>query len=188
MLAHPLVLALALAAGAAAAVTFATQPGGQSPAAASGAAVAKAADPLAPVAFLAGRWIEMNAEGGREEHWSAPRGGTMMGMFRWDKADGSPNMLEILAISSESGEVVLRLHHLSKELVVHGAGDKPMTLKLSDKGDRMATFVPMANAEMLTRVVYHCPTPDRLKIRVVLAAEAGAEPRPLEFDLKREGK
>lgn len=184
----------AVAAGSVLVGALATQQGaGRPPAAAPTAQppivatpAAHSADALAPVSFMAGRWIEVNPEGSREEHWSAPRGGTMLGMFRWDKADGSPNMLEILAISSEGGEVILRLHHFSPQLAVRGAGDKPMTLKLTEKGERMATFTPMANAEMLTRVVYHCPTPDRLKISVVLAAEPGEQAESLEFDLKRE--
>jgi hypothetical protein len=195
MLAHSLAVVLALTAGTAAVATLAIQPAGKAPATQPAAApttpavvAAKVADPLASVAFLAGRWIEMNAEGNREEHWSAPRAGTMMGMFRWDKPDGTPNMLEILAINSEGDDVVMRLHHLSKTLQIHGECDKPMTFKLSEKGERRAVFTPTANAEMLSKVVYHCPEPDRLKISVVMATEAGAPPESLEFDLKREGK
>ena len=41
---------------------------------------------------------------------------------------------------------------------------------------------------MLSRIVYHCPQPDRLKISVVMATEAGQPPESLEFDLTREGK
>lgn len=189
MLSQVTALAVTLAAGSVLWVSLAAQPTPTSPAAGSPASSkpeSQAPDALAPVAFLSGRWVEMNAEGSREEHWSSPRGGTMLGMFRWDKADGSPNMLEILAITSEGGDLVLRLHHFSPKLEVRGDGAKPMTLKLTAKGERMATFTPTANAEMLTKVVYQCPTPDRLKISVVLAAEPGAQAESLEFDLKRE--
>ncbi len=188
MLGQTFALVVAVAAGSLLVSTLAQpQVAPKQPAAPSAAspapASAKPADSLAPLAFMVGRWIEMNAAGNREEHWSAPRAGTMLGMFRWDQASGSPNMLEILAITSEGEDVVLRLHHFSPTLAVRGEGDKPMTLKLTEKGERRAVFTPTANADMLTRVVYHCPDPDRLRISVVLT-EGGS----LEFDLKREGK
>jgi hypothetical protein len=188
MLMQAITLAALLAAGAGLAATM--QDGAKPPVAPGGAtpAAAVAADALAPVAFLSGRWVEVNAKGNREEHWSSPRGGTMMGMFRWDKADRTPNILEILSISAEGADCVLRLHHFSAKLEVHGEGDKPMTFKLSEKGERKAVFTPTANAEMLSRIVYHCPEPDRLKISVVMATEAGEPPESLEFDMTREKK
>ena len=192
MLGQSLALVAAVAAGSMLVGAFAPQQQGASkqpaapvaPVPSVAPAVAnKPADALAPVAFMSGRWIEMNAEGNREEHWSTPRAGTMLGMFRWDSASGSAKMLEILAITSEGEDVVLRLHHFSPTLAVSGEGDKPMTLKLTEKGERKAVFTPTANADMLTKVVYHCPEPNRLRVSVVLA-EGGS----LEFDLKREGK
>lgn len=150
---------------------------------------AKAADPLTPVKFLAGRWVHVDAQGATEEHWSAPRGSAMMGMFRWDRPDGSPVMFEILTITAEGGDVLLRLRHYSPKLVAKEDKDKPMTLKLAEHSERKAVFVAAENAAMLTRIVYHCPTADELNISVQFAPdENGEQNDPLEFALKRESK
>jgi len=149
----------------------------------------KPADLLAPVAFLAGRWVHVDASGATEEHWSAPRGGAMMGMFRWDRPDGSPVMFELLTMTSEGPDVLLRLRHYSPKLVAKEEKDKAMTLKLTEKSERKLVFTAAENAAMLSRIVYHCPTADELKISVQFApGENGEQNDPLEFALKREGK
>ena len=100
------------------------------PAAAGPSTQAQPADAMASVAFLAGRWVYIDAEGSTEEHWSAPRGGAMMGMFRWDRPDHSLAMFEILTITAEGQDIILRLRHYSPKLVAKEDRDKAMTLKL----------------------------------------------------------
>lgn len=191
MLGHTFALVGALAAGSviAAAATLHQGAAPAQPAAAGPTAEARAADAMASVAFLAGRWVRVGAEGATEEHWSAPRGGAMMGMFRWDRPDGSPVMFEILTITAEGQDVVLRLRHYSPKLVAKEDKDKPMTLKLTERGERKAVFAAAEKASMLSRIVYHCPTADELNISVQFAPdENGEQNDPLEFALKREGK
>lgn len=150
--------------------------------------VAKSPDPLDTVAFLAGRWVHVDEDGATEEHWSAPRGGAMMGMFRWDRPDGRPVMFEILTITSEGEDLLLRLRHYSPRLVAKEDKDKPMTLKLSEHGERRAVFSAHEHAADLSRIVYHCPTADTLRITVEFAANDGEERDPLQFELKREAR
>lgn len=159
------------------------------PAAAGPKSEAQPADALAPVAFLAGRWVHIDAEGATEEHWSAPRGGAMMGMFRWDRPDGAPVMFEILTITAEGEDIILRLRHYSPKLVAKEEKDKAMTLRLAEKGERRIVFAAAENAGSLSKIVYHCPTADDLHIGVQFApGENGEQREPLEFALKRETK
>ncbi|MBX3408144.1 MAG: hypothetical protein KF869_15435 [Phycisphaeraceae bacterium] len=149
---------------------------------------AKAPDPLDPVAYLAGRWVKVDQSGAAEEHWSSPRGGAMMGMFRLDRRDGSPVLFEILTITAEGDDLLLRLRHYSPRLVAKEDKDKPMTLKLSEHGERRVVFSAHEHAADLSRIVYHCPTADTLKITVEFAANDGEVRDPLEFELKREAR
>jgi hypothetical protein len=192
MLGHTLSLVGIIAAGSIFAATASMQAGGKQPAAAPTAPppiVAAAENPLASVAFLAGRWLHVDGEGATEEHWSAPRGGAMMGMFRWDQPDGSPVMFEILTITSEGADTVLRLRHYSPKLVAKEDKDKAMTLKLAEHGPRKVVFAAAENGGMLSKIVYHCPTADELNISVQFAPGENGEARePLEFVLRREAK
>ncbi len=64
--------------------------------------------------WLAGSWIGDGFGGTSEEMWSPPSAeGTMMGVYRHHKADGSLNFYEFL-ILDESG---LRLKHFHPDLV-----------------------------------------------------------------------
>ena len=64
-----------------------------------GAASANAADPtLDSLAWLAGSWIERNAEATTEEHWIAPSGGVMLGLNRSTAASGKTSF-EFLRIA-----------------------------------------------------------------------------------------
>lgn len=47
-----------------------------------GPALAQGADPLAAAAWLAGCWAAEGQETGSGEHWTAPAGGTMLGVGR----------------------------------------------------------------------------------------------------------
>lgn len=170
-----------------AALAFAGGQGAKQPAAATPSA-AKAAEGVQKVAFLAGRWVKVDQDGATEEHWSSPRGGAMMGMFRWDRPDGKPVMFEILTITSEGEDLLLRLRHYSPKLAAKEDKDKPMTFKLTEHGEQRAVFAAHEHAGDLSRIVYHSPTADTLKITVEFAAKDGEGREPLEFELKREGR
>jgi hypothetical protein len=145
------------------------------------------ADPLARLAFLAGQWSSDSPKGYVEEHWSAPRGPSIMGMFRWCKPapDSSPTMFELLAITAEGDDVLLRLRHFSPALSAKEEKDAPMTLKLqpSAAGEpaNKAVFLAHANAGKLTAITYERTPKDRLLIEVAFTAESKRE--PLKFDL-----
>lgn len=148
-------------------------------------AKAEPAIDLNRLAFLAGRWADKNNDGLTEEHWSAPDGNNMMGMFRWCKPDGTPAMFEILTITREPDGVLLRLRHYSPKLVAKEEKDKPMTMKLEAIEGQRVIFKAHSHAGDLSQITYQCPSKDTLHIEVAFAPELKRE--ALEFTLKREG-
>lgn len=70
---------------------------------------------VADLSWLEGHW-RGEALGGRiEETWTAPSGGSMLGMFKHVK-DGRTVFYEIFAIVPDSGGVALRLKHFHADL------------------------------------------------------------------------
>jgi hypothetical protein len=70
---------------------------------------------VADLGWFAGAW-EGALEGGRiEEHWSAPAGTNIMGMFRYVK-DGKVTFYELMAIDQEAEGPVLRIKHFHGDL------------------------------------------------------------------------
>lgn len=138
---------------------------------------------LGDCAFLAGAWKGSIGEDRAEEHWSAPDGTSILGMFRWVNADGTPGVFEILTITQEEGGVVLRLRHMDAKLQPWPSETVPMTLKLAEATSGKAVFRAVEAEKKLAAVTYHCPTPDALHILVEFAGEKPRE--PLDFRLKR---
>lgn len=164
-------------------------------------AAAPAAKPAAPVldserlAFMAGRWVQ--AEGGNrtEEHWSAPHGDSMIGMFRWCD-DAKASMVEMLTVTAEldaegKPQTVLRLRHFSPALEPWKSEPKALALRYdaaqSKAGDALFVAYEIdgaSSAGKLLSVRYSSPEPDRFSIVVSFAAETQRE--PLVFEMKRE--
>jgi hypothetical protein len=86
-----------------------------------GAAVPKAT--IADIAWMAGRWTGEGLGGVAEETWSAPAGGTMLGMFRLVR-EGQPVFYEIMTFREEGGSLMLRLKHFTPEFVGWEEKDK----------------------------------------------------------------
>jgi hypothetical protein len=168
-------IALAVAALAAAAVGYAALSNAESRSVERGAS-------LTDCAFLAGAWKATMGEDRMEEQWSAPDGASIMGMFRWVNADGSPNIFEILTITEEPEGVFLRLRHLDAKLQPWTSEPVPLTLKLDEASAGKAVFRAIDTEKKLAAVTYHCETPDQLRVLVEFPA-AGSE--PLDFRFQR---
>jgi uncharacterized protein YijF (DUF1287 family) len=67
------------------------------------------------IAWIAGAWRCSALGGTAEETWSAPAGGSMMGMFRLYGEDGV-SFYELMTISEQDGTLVLRLKHFAADL------------------------------------------------------------------------
>lgn len=143
-------------------------------------AATPAAATVESLAFLAGAWVGEMGGGHVEEHWTGPKGGTIQGMFRWINADGSVALLELLAISSEAGGVVMRLRHFDGELTPWASEKTPTKVALAECSAGKAVFKGEPGAA-LARIVYE-RAGEELKITVSFSD--GRE--PLGFSLKRQ--
>jgi len=80
-------------------------------------------------AWLAGSWVGDGFGGTSEEMWSPPSAdGTMMGVFRHHKEDGSLNFYEFLVLDSTG----LRLKHFTPDLVGWETKEKFVTFEMVD--------------------------------------------------------
>ena len=117
---------------------------------------------LSPVTFLAGTWRGViNDNEFVEEIWSEPSprsgeggGETMMGVFRWLNAEGRPRIFEILTLSHEDGEIVLRLRHYTAKMVAMEEKDSPVTLRMVKSSEGKAMFENVVEDNRLHRVVF----------------------------------
>jgi Domain of unknown function (DUF6265) len=99
---------------------------------------------IASVAWLAGRWRSPDEERiAAEEHWSAPAGGAMVGMFRLVN-DGRPGIYELLLLEEQSDGVWMRLRHFRPKMVARE--QEPIQLKLaSAAADKLVFENPSGN-------------------------------------------
>ena len=134
---------------------------------------------LADVAFMAGRWIGGEPGDLSEEVWSAPEGDSMMGMWRY-VAKGRIRILEMLTLTSEGLNVVLRIRHFDPKLVAREEKNRAVELPLVAKGPREAVFEgPEYDAKGTVRLTYRRGGDDSLT--AVLEKEGTRQ----EFRLRR---
>jgi hypothetical protein len=79
--------------------------------------------------WIAGHWYGQALGGRCEEIWSEPRDGSMMGMFRLSGA-GEVQFYELMTITSEQDQVLLRIRHFSDRLRAWEEQDKPLVFPL----------------------------------------------------------
>lgn len=137
------------------------------------------AQKLASVAWLAGRW--QSAAGERvtcEEHWSAPAGKAMVGMFRLLSGE-RPGVYELLLLEEEADGVWLRLRHFRPNMVE--MEKEPLKLKLaSATADKLVFENP--TGEQPKRITYALAG-DELTAKV--ETTRGGKPATLTLKMKR---
>jgi hypothetical protein len=135
---------------------------------AEGLAVRAAAAPppvpatLADVAFVAGHWVGGDPGDLSEEVWSAPEGDSMVGMWRY-VAKGRTRIYEILTLTAEGPNVVLRIRHFDPKLVAREEKGRAVELPLVAKGPREAVFEgPEYDVKGTVRLTYRRSDDDTL--------------------------
>jgi hypothetical protein len=114
-----------------------------------------------------------------EEVWSSPEGDSMIGMWRY-VAKGRTRIYEILTLTVEGPNVVLRIRHFDPKLVAREEKDRAVELPLVAKGPREAVFEgPEYDAKGTVRLTYRRGDDDTL--RVVLEKEGTKQ----EFRFRR---
>ncbi len=141
--------------------------------------VAAPAATIGDLAFLAGGW-SADWEGSiLEEHFTSPRHGTIVGMFRWGR-DGATRLTEHMVIEQADDGVVLLLRHFNPGLVPwEQEADGPLRFRLERVEGGQAVFEDLSRA-FPSHIVYHRISPDTLLARLEGRGEDG-EDRQIEF-------
>jgi hypothetical protein len=137
---------------------------------------------ITDLAWLAGDWRSERGGEFLQESWSEPIGDSMMCSFRWMKG-GKTWMYELITITEEGPNLVLRLKHFSAQLAGWEAKDESLDFTLVRLGDQEAVF-EHPTRENARRLTYH-RTGDTLIARVE-GIDKGRESR-LEIEFKRNG-
>jgi hypothetical protein len=101
----------------------------------------------ADLGWLEGRWIGRRGQDIIEEHWSAPAGAAIMGMFRWLSGDKA-RFYELLTIEpAEDGRLLMRIKHFHPGLKGWEEKDQAVTLALVAWSQSSALWRQLDRAE-----------------------------------------
>lgn len=101
------------------------------------------------LAWMAGRWVGEVDGAFSEDHWSEPRAGLMIGMFRLVSEDGKTRVILLETIQETDKGVEFRFRHFTSLLEPWEDAKEPLLLRLTELND--------------SRVVFVDPTPDQPK-------------------------
>jgi len=96
---------------------------------------------IGDLAWLAGHWQGSMPDGWFEDHWSEPRAGMMIGMFRMIGPDGKTGILEFEQIVETPDGIELRFRHFTADLEPKEEAKKPLTLRLTHLDAESVIFV-----------------------------------------------
>lgn len=134
---------------------------------------------LSELAWFVGQWRSPAGEKLlAEEHWSAPAGGAMIGMFRL-VSDGKPVIYEFLLLEAEADGVTMRLRHYRSRMV--DVDKEPIRLKLVEATAGKAVFENPDN-DKPKRITYTLAKPDRMAVVVETTRDGKAVKFPLTMD------
>jgi hypothetical protein len=97
---------------------------------------------LQDLSFITGKWQGTLGSTMIEEHWTAPAGDNMLGMFRMVR-DGKASLYELNVIEQTAEGPVLRLKHFRPGLVPREEKVEEVTFTLVDCAKDKATFEAM---------------------------------------------
>lgn len=91
------------------------------------------------LAWLEGVWKGKVGADDVEETWSAPRNGSMMGMFRWFR-DGKLRLMEMITIADFDGKITMKLKHFNPMLHSFEAQNETTDFTLLSVDERSAVW------------------------------------------------
>ncbi len=120
---------------------------------------------VSDIAWVAGTWSGPGLGGQTEEHWTAPAGGSMLGMFRLVNEDGKATVFELLLIEQEGEHVKYRFRHFGPGHKPWEKPDKPLEFDLIEVSESKALFESSVQTNP-KRITYRRVGDDELRIRV----------------------
>jgi hypothetical protein len=152
------------------------------------------AAPLDKLAFMAGAWIPndtQQAKGFGEEHWTAPRGSNMAGLFRMVEPNGTVDFQELTTINAEPDGVFLRLRHVhGPDMMVKPTEAEAQVFKLRTDAPldgSSATFDAVVHARNVTAVTYRRVDAQTLELTVNLTPGGRTTQRVITYRRLRPG-
>lgn len=136
-------------------------------------AAAQPEDRVAGLSFLSGSWRGTLFGQAAEEHWSAPEGRAMVGMFRLGAAGGRP-LYELLLVEQDGDEVTYRLRHFRAKFAP--LEDAPITLKAALIEKNKIVFEGAEDGRRI-RVAYERTGPNELTFELSFSGEGQEQPR-----------
>lgn len=131
------------------------------------------ADPLAPLAWLAGCWTQPGREPGSVEQWMAPAGGVMLGMARTLKG-GRVVSFEFMQLrAGPDGR---------PSFIAQPQGRPPTEFPLLRQSGAELVFENAAH-DFPQHVIYRQTAPDRLEARI--EGEMNGQARSIDFPMLR---
>ena len=138
---------------------------------------------IGELAWMRGDW-RGEAFGGRvEEHWLAPDGGSMLGLFRHIGNDGKMRVCEFMMIEQEKDATVYRFRHYNPGLKPWEPDDKPLMFHLVRTTEREAVFEHPGEQDP-KRLIYRRAGKTGLTV-IVEVEKDGKVARRFEVKMKR---
>lgn len=137
------------------------------------------------LAWVAGAWTGTLNDRTIEQHWSAPRAGTIIAMYRSIRG-AEPTLYELLAMENEGGGVVLRIKHFKPGpgLVGQEAQDESRNHTLVKIEERTAVFEG-DDARNPVRITFS--SPDRATLNITVERQRDGKPVSTQFNYTRIG-
>ncbi|MBX3061119.1 MAG: hypothetical protein KF770_32065 [Anaerolineae bacterium] len=114
----------------------------------------------ADLSWLTGSWKGHRGDDVVEEHWSGLGGGTLMGMFRWQKGE-QVWFYELMVIEQAEAHVYLRLKHFYPGLKGWEEKDQATEFLLVQLQNREAIFL-QTNKPNAPWIIYRLEGDDKL--------------------------
>jgi len=108
---------------------------------------------IAALSWMAGSWMGNGLGGSVEEHWSAPAGGSMIGMFRLVQREATSFAQYMLIEEEQGGRVVLRFQHFNLGFEPWEK-DGPLSFELVEAGPARAVFESPDEKQTPARLTY----------------------------------
>ncbi len=109
---------------------------------------------VADLAWMSGSWSGAALGGQAEEHWSTPRAGTIMGMFRLVSGAGRVTVYELLLIEQDGEEIAMRFRHFGPAHKPWEAPDKPLTFRVVSLRENEVVFESQQDQNKPRRITY----------------------------------
>jgi hypothetical protein len=119
---------------------------------------------VSSLSWLAGRWRGDSDSTWLEEHWSAPSGDCMMGMFRAVRA-GHVRAYQFMSLEQDPEGVLLRVKRFDPGLVARDDHDRSVVFRLEHATWREAVF-DYEGPESPKRLTYRRAGHDSLYVRL----------------------